>query len=125
MEGKDKKENDIFSSLKKQREKILNDWESSGLLDGLGEYKPKKNLALLLDDAPTAKINVAELMECEASKLLKKEFLNLDELNDYLRMLADMDNIGIRRKLVLLEGYINKVKREINNGGHQNSTPQK
>ena len=34
----------------------------------------------------------------------------LEELNDYLKMLADMDKIGIRRKIVLLEGYINKIK---------------
>jgi len=34
----------------------------------------------------------------------------LEELNDYLRMLADMDKVGIRRKIVLLEGYINIVK---------------
>ena len=34
---------------------------------------------------------------------------HLEELNDYLRMLADMDKIGIRRKLFLLEGYMNKV----------------
>ena len=33
----------------------------------------------------------------------------LEELNEYLRLLADMDNIGIRRKLFLLEGYMNKV----------------
>lgn len=38
---------------------------------------------------------------------------NLGELNDYLRMLADMDKIGIRRKIVLLEGYINKIKNSI------------
>lgn len=37
----------------------------------------------------------------------------LEELNDYLRMLADMDKIGIRRKIVLLEGYINKIKSNI------------
>lgn len=114
MEDKDKKEKDIFSYLEKQRKEVIKKWEATGLLDGLDGYKPKENLAMLLDGAPTAKINVAELMECEASKLLKKEFLNLDELNDYLRMLADMDNIGIRRKLVLLEGFINKIKREIN-----------
>jgi hypothetical protein len=36
----------------------------------------------------------------------------LDELNDYLRLLADMDNIGIRRKLFLLEGYIHKLKKK-------------
>lgn len=34
----------------------------------------------------------------------------LEELNDYLRMLADMDKIGIRRKIILLEGYIHKIK---------------
>jgi len=38
----------------------------------------------------------------------------LDELNEYLRMLADMDRIGIRRKIVLLEGYINMIKNRIN-----------
>ena len=36
----------------------------------------------------------------------------LEELNDYLRMLADMDKVGIRRKIVLLEGYINIVKNK-------------
>jgi len=34
----------------------------------------------------------------------------LEELNDYLKMLSDMDKIGIRRKIVLLEGYIHKLK---------------
>ena len=37
----------------------------------------------------------------------------LDELNDYLKMLADMDKIGIRRKIVLLEGYIHMIKSKI------------
>ena len=46
-------------------------------------------------------------------ELLKKEFAMLDELNKYLVMLSEMDNIYIRRKIVLLEGFINKVKREI------------
>jgi hypothetical protein len=36
----------------------------------------------------------------------------LDELNDYLRLLSDMDNIGIKRKIVLLEGYIHKLKKK-------------
>jgi hypothetical protein len=39
----------------------------------------------------------------------------LEELNDYLRMLADMDKIGIRRKLLLLEGYMNKVISQLKN----------
>jgi hypothetical protein len=34
----------------------------------------------------------------------------LEEFDNYLRMLADMDKIGIRRKIVLLEGYIHKLK---------------
>ena len=34
----------------------------------------------------------------------------LEEFNDYLRLLADMDNVSLKRKIVLLEGYI-----EINN----------
>ena len=38
----------------------------------------------------------------------------LEELDDYLRMLADMDKIGIRRKIVLLEGYIHKLKNNTN-----------
>ena len=33
----------------------------------------------------------------------------LDEFNDYLRLLADMDNINLKRKIVLLEGYIEKI----------------
>ena len=93
------------SSIKKQREELIKKWDATGLLDDLKS---------------TNKTNIAELMESEASVLLKKEILNMDELNDYLRMLADMNNIGIRRKLVLLEGFINKVRREIENqnGGH-------
>jgi hypothetical protein len=39
----------------------------------------------------------------------------LDELNDYLRLLADMDNITINRKLFLLEGYMNKVISQLKN----------
>jgi hypothetical protein len=50
-------------------------------------------------------------MESEAGKLLKEEFNQLDDLNDYLRMLADMDKIGIRRKIVLIEGYIDNLKK--------------
>jgi hypothetical protein len=88
----------------KQKEEIYKKWEATGLLDGLN-----KDMTI-----HTKKVNMAELMEGEASKLLKEEFNQLDELNDYLRMLADMDKIGIRRKIVLLDGYINKIKNNIN-----------
>ena len=30
----------------------------------------------------------------------------LEEFNDYLRLLADMNNVSLKRKIVLLEGYI-------------------
>ena len=33
----------------------------------------------------------------------------LDEFNDYLRLLADMDNVNLKRKIVLIEGYIETV----------------
>ena len=86
------------SSIKKQREELIKKWDATGLLDDLKS---------------TNKTNIAELMESEASIFLKKEFAMLDELNKYLVMLSEMDNIYIRRKIVLLEGFINKVKREI------------
>ena len=120
-----------FSPLKKQREDIVKKWERSGLLDSLNQPN-KINIASLLDGAQSCMLNeddlaeiaaskllkketpnLAELMESEASVLLKKEFAMLDELNKYLVMLSEMDNIYIRRKIVLLEGFINKVKREI------------
>lgn len=39
----------------------------------------------------------------------------LEEFNDYLRMLADMENITIRRKIMLLEGYSNLVIKRSKN----------
>lgn len=48
-------------------------------------------------------------MDLEVQKEVEPQ-TQLDELNDYLRMLADMDKIGIRRKIVLLEGYIYMLK---------------
>jgi hypothetical protein len=120
-------------SIKKQGEDLVKKWERGGLLDSLNQPN-KINMASLLDGAqscmlneadlvevvkkenenldekPTTTKSMAELMESEASVLLKKEIANLDDLNDYLRILADMDKIGIRRKIVLLEGFINKIK---------------
>ena len=37
----------------------------------------------------------------------------MEEFNDYLRMLADMENITIRRKIMLLEGYTNLVIKRL------------
>ena len=39
----------------------------------------------------------------------------LEEFNDYLRMLADMENVTIRRKIMLLEGYSNLVVKRLKN----------
>jgi len=51
-------------------------------------------------------------MDLEVQKEMTPQ-TQLEELNDYLIMLAKMDTIGIRRKIVLLEGYINKVRNQI------------
>lgn len=85
-----------FIALKNTFPKVVKKWDDLKVIDN--SNKP----------------NMAELMESEASKLLKEEFNQLDDLNDYLRMLADMDKIGIRRKIVLIEGYIDNLKK-INN----------
>ena len=37
----------------------------------------------------------------------------LEEFNDYLRILADMENVTIRRKIMLLEGYTNLVIKRL------------
>ncbi len=39
----------------------------------------------------------------------------LEEFNDYLRILADMENVTIRRKIMLLEGYSNLVIKRLKN----------
>jgi len=51
-------------------------------------------------------------MDLEVQKEMTPQS-QLEELNDYLIMLAKMDTIGVRRKLVLMEGYINKVRNQI------------
>jgi hypothetical protein len=94
--------------------------QQNALKNTFPEVVEKWDKKLNVSDKPNGQ-EIAELMESEASKLLKKEFNQLEELNDYLKMLADMDKIGIRRKIVLLEGYINKIK---NHGRHKGSTPQ-
>jgi hypothetical protein len=51
-------------------------------------------------------------MDLEVQKEMTPQ-TQLEELNDYLIMLAKMDTIGVRRKLVLMEGYINKTRNQI------------
>lgn len=43
-----------------------------------------------------------------------KEKNQLEDLNIFLDELAKMDRVGIRRKILVLEGYINNLKKGIN-----------
>jgi len=87
------------NKLKNTFPDLVNEWETTGLLD----------------INTTNKIDMGSLLEGQDSQLLKEEFNQLEELNDYLRLLADMDNITISRKLFLLEGYMNKVISQLKN----------
>ena len=87
------------NALKNTFPDLVNKWETTGLLD----------------INTTNKIDMGSLLEGQDSQLLKEEFNQLEELNDYLRLLADMDNITISRKLFLLEGYMNKVISQLKN----------
>jgi|LakMenE18May11ns_1017448.scaffolds.fasta_scaffold9939128_4 hypothetical protein len=87
------------NKLKNTFPDLVNKWETTGLLD----------------INTTNKIDMGSLLEGQDSQLLKEEFNQLEELNDYLRLLADMDNITISRKLFLLEGYMNKVISQLKN----------
>tara|TARA_R110000822_G_scaffold67933_3_gene165327 strand:- start:4852 stop:5001 length:150 start_codon:yes stop_codon:yes gene_type:complete len=44
---------------------------------------------------------------------MEKTPTQLDELNQYLVMLAEMDRICIRRKILLIEKYIQNIKEGI------------
>jgi hypothetical protein len=92
----------------------LSNRHKNALKNTFPEFVEKWDKKLNISDKPNGQ-EIAELMESEASKLLKEEFNQLEELNEYLRLLADMDNIGIRRKLFLLEGYMNKVIIQLKN----------
>ena len=100
-----------------EREETIKKWEDTGLLDGLDKdmtFKTQKvNLSGLMEsDMPIRQQNVLKntFPDIEIQKEVEPQ-TQLEELNDYLKMLADMDKIGIRRKIVLLEGYINKIKK--------------
>ena len=121
-----------IEAFKKLREETIKKWEATGLLDGLdkdmtdktrviptvppsdrermneGVDRPKQNPQP--QPQPNALKNT--FPDIEIQKEVEPQS-QLDELNDYLKMLADMDKIGIRRKIVLLEGYINKIKNNI------------
>jgi hypothetical protein len=106
-----------IEAFKKLREETIKKWEATGLLDGLDKdmtFKTQKvNLSGLMEgDMPIRQQNALKntFPDIEIQKEVEPQ-TQLDELNDYLKMLSDMDKIGIRRKIVLLEGYINKIKK--------------
>jgi hypothetical protein len=45
---------------------------------------------------------------------VNKEKNQLEDLNIFLDELAKMDRVGIRRKILVLESYINNLKKGIN-----------
>jgi hypothetical protein len=63
---------------------------------------------ILTEEQMKVKENLDEKLQQEIEPQSK-----LEELDDYLIMLAEMSNIGIHRKILLLEGYINKVKNKL------------
>jgi hypothetical protein len=44
---------------------------------------------------------------------MEKTSTQLDELNQYLVMLAEMDKVCIRRKILSIEKYIHNIKKGI------------
>jgi hypothetical protein len=108
-----------IESFNKLREETIKKWEDTGLLDRLDKdmtFKTQKvNLSGLMEsDMPIRQQNALKntFPDIEIQKEVEPQ-TQLEELNDYLKMLADMDKIGIRRKIVLLERYINKIKNNI------------
>ena len=81
----------------------------------MNSYSPWDDPQLSDGDMPIRQQNALKntFPDLEIQKEVEPQS-QLDELNDYLRMLADMDKIGIRRKIVLLEGYIHKLKNNTN-----------
>lgn len=75
-----------------------NNWNDPQLSDG---DMPNRVKNLIKNTFPSINLEVQKEVEPQTQ---------LEELNDYLKMLADMDKIGIRRKIVLLEGYLHKIK---------------
>lgn len=45
--------------------------------------------------------------------LESKSDLTVDDLNSFLTKLSEMDKVGIRRKIILLEGFINKLRKNL------------
>lgn len=76
-------------------------WDNPQLSDGDIPIRMKNALKNTFPD-----------MDLEVQKEMTPQ-TQLEELNDYLIMLAKMDTIGVRRKLVLMEGYINKVRNQL------------
>lgn len=84
-------------------------WDIDKIKINIVDKQPSINLEKFNKDAQIILDTVVK-PQIEKYKEIEPQ-TQLDELNDYLRMLADMDKIGIRRKIVLLEGYLHKIKK--------------
>ncbi len=75
-------------------------------------------LSFYLINMNTHKLNAIKNTFPDLDLEIQKEVepqTQLEEFNDYLRMLADMENVTIRRKIMLLEGYSNLVIKRLKN----------
>jgi len=81
-------------------------------INGL-KYKIVKRVENMMKNILTEEqMKVKENLDEKLQQEIKPQS-QLEELDDYLIMLAEMSNIGIHRKILLLEGYINKVKNKL------------
>lgn len=78
----------------------MQDWNDPQLSDGDMPIRMKNAINNIFPDM-------------EIQKEIKPQS-HTDELNDYLRMLADMDTVSIHRKFFLLQSYIDMMRNRIN-----------
>ena len=76
----------------------MQDWNDPQLSDGDMPIRMKNAINNIFPDM-------------EIQKEIKS---HTNELNDYLRMLADMDTVSIHRKFFLLQSYIDMMRNRIN-----------
>ena len=119
MEAQESK-NIGLNQLRKVKEDTINKWEKLGLLEGLVAHDDSKNIAQLFECCPTYKINEEETklelfegLEYNDETIISKDkpMLNdLDLLNKFLNEIAKA-NIGVRRKIVIIENFLKKLKQ--------------
>ena len=58
-------------------------------------------------------IRVKKTLKYTVPDLESKSDLTVNDLDNFLIKVSEMDKIGIRRKIILLEGFIHKLKNNI------------